>query len=314
MTVQDHYEPEAPALIVRIGCSLAYEADKPMLIQLLLQPRPENGQLLLDEEIDVETADDIERATDAHGNRVLRTMLAPGLNRLRYEAVLSVPYRHDNQGLAPEATPLDVLPLDVMRYTLPSRYCESDKLVDFARGLFGHLAPGLETVRAISDWTHRHIEYRYGSGDARLSACDAIARGYGVCRDFAHVMVALCRALDMPARYTAGHIPLFDPARPDPEADIGSDFHAYAEVWIDGVWHVFDPRYNRTYVGRIKIAHGMDAVDAAFATIHGHARPAGFQVWAYQLDPSTLPAGAPRDLSTPAQEAVGAVHPFHHRH
>jgi transglutaminase-like putative cysteine protease len=288
---------------VQIGCSLGYEVDKPTLIQLLLQPLLATGQALLDERIDIESGAGIERATDPYGNPVLRTILVPGPNRIRYSAMLSVPHRYDNDGL-PKGTPSAAPPLDVLRYTLPSRYCESDKLVPFASGLFGHLPRGLEAASAICEWTHRHIEYRYGSGDPQLSAYEAIRRGYGVCRDFAHVMVALCRALDMPARYAAGHIPLFDSTRPDPDSDIGSDFHAYAEVWIDGVWHVFDPRYNKFFIGRIKVAHGMDAVDAAFATIHGQATPLHFQAWASQVDPATADGGAPAGFSMPAQAAA----------
>jgi transglutaminase-like putative cysteine protease len=98
-------------------------------------------------------------------------------------------------------------------------------------------------------------------------------------------MIALCRALDMPARYVAGHMPLFGALLPD--SDIGIDFHAYVEVYVDGAWRVFDPRHNRAHTGRIKISHGMDAVDAAFATFYGEARPISTQVWAYAVDFAT---------------------------
>jgi transglutaminase-like putative cysteine protease len=172
---------------------------------------------------------------------------------------------------------------------MASRYCESDKLGSFAAEKFGHLKSGAERVRAIREWTHRNIEYRYGSGGSTVSACDAIARGYGVCRDFAHVMTALCRALDIPARYVAGHVPFLGVA----EGDIGVDFHAYCEVFLGGRWHPFDARYNKVHPGRIKIAHGMDAVDAAFATIYGKAAMTQFHVWSYRVDCEDVKAGDP---------------------
>ncbi|HZW19731.1 transglutaminase family protein [Noviherbaspirillum sp.] len=265
---------------IRLGCSLAYLAEERSHILLLIQPAPSPGQRILSEEITVGSGEALERLTDAHGNKVLRATLVPGKNTFRHEAVLRVPV--NNEHVLPRLdNSSDKLPFDVIRYTLPSRYCESDKLVPFASKQFG-CGKGMETVQKICDWTHRHLEYRYGSGDPTLSACEALQRGYGVCRDFAHVMVALCRALDIPARYVAGHMPLIGASIPD--SDIGIDFHAYVEVYVEGAWRVFDPRYNRPYPGRIKIAHGADAVDAAFATYIGPVKPVTFEVWSYAID------------------------------
>jgi transglutaminase-like putative cysteine protease len=292
MNVSDLPEPPPNSLAVRVGCSLVYKVNEPTTILLQIQPRPMNGQLLVDEELILGTGECMEQLVDSHGNLVLRTRLVPGLNEIRHDAIFLVPDRLDNHSLPAHPGSGEKLPLDVLRYTLPSRYCESDRLAAPTLQRFGHLRKGMETVLAICDWTHRHLQYRYGSGDPSLSACEAIERGYGVCRDFAHVMVALCRALDMPARYVAGHMPLFEVA----DSDIGIDFHAYAEVYLDGAWHIFDPRHNKPHVGRIKIAHGMDAVDAAFATIYGHVETVNFQVWAYQVDHSTVRVGDPVHL------------------
>ncbi|HYC43312.1 MAG TPA: transglutaminase family protein [Noviherbaspirillum sp.] len=234
----------------------------------------------MSEEITVGSGESLEQFTDAHGNKVLRTVLVPGKNEFRHDARLrlSIP----NEGSVPSLNDMDKqLPFTIVRYTLPSRYCESDKLGRFASKQFG-CHQGMETVQKICDWTHHHLEYRYGSGDPTLSACEALGRGYGVCRDFAHVMVALCRALDIPARYVAGHMPLI--GTPLPDSDIGIDFHAYVEVYVEGAWRVFDPRYNRSHLGRIKVAHGADAVDAAFATYFGQVKPVKFEVWSYALD------------------------------
>jgi transglutaminase-like putative cysteine protease len=185
------------------------------------------------------------------------------------------------------------LPFELLRYTLPSRYCDSDKLMDLAWKQFGHVPHGILRVQAISDWVYQNIEYRYLSGRSDLAASDVLARGYGVCRDFAHVMIALCRAFNIPARYVTGHLP-----------DIGftdsgtaMDFHAYCEVFLGQEWLTFDARFNLQRIGRIKVAHGADAVDGAFATIYGAATMTYFQVWAYQVDPQQVSVGDPVDLS-----------------
>ena len=287
--------PDRPpqTLAIRVGCALDYDVVESAPMLLMVQARPVPGQVLLAEQFSIDNGAQVERLTDSHGNTVLRTLLMPGINRIRHDALLFVPDHPDNHALAPlpsaATAGAGTMPMDVLRYTLPSRFCESDKLGAFASDLFGHQNPGIATARAICDWTHGHLEYRYGSGNPSLSACDAITRGYGVCRDFAHVMVALCRALDMPARYVAGYMPLFEAT----DSDIGLDFHAYAEVYVGGDWHVFDPRHNKPHVGRVKIAHGMDAVDAAFATIYGQANTVNFQVWSYPVDHQIVRIGDP---------------------
>jgi transglutaminase-like putative cysteine protease len=282
------HDPPSRAMTIRVGCLLEYEVDKPAVLLLLVKPRPSEWHVLLEEDLRFNNGRIAEEVSDAHGNIVYKTMLAPGLNNYRYDAIFRV-YDDGRDDVLPEGTPMEELPLDALRYTMASRYCESDKLASFATDKFGHLRSGAERVRAICDWTHRNIEYRYGSGSSTISACEVIQRGYGVCRDFAHVMVALCRALDIPARYVAGHVPFLGVA----EGDIGVDFHAYCEVFLGGRWHPFDARYNKVHPGRIKIAHGMDAVDAAFATIYGKAAMTRFQVWSYGVDQAGVMVGDP---------------------
>jgi transglutaminase-like putative cysteine protease len=289
MNPSEHTDPPAHATTIRVGCVLEYEVDTPAVILLLLKPRPSEQHVLLDEDLRFNNGQIAEQLIDAHGNVLFKTMLVPGLNSYRYDAIFRVPDDGCAGVLPLEGTPLEELPLDVLRYTMASRYCESDKLLSFAMEKFGHLKSGAERVKAICDWTHRNIEYRYGSGSSVISACEVIDRGYGVCRDFAHVAVALCRALDIPARYVAGHVPFLGVA----DGDIGVDFHAYCEVFLGGRWHACDARYNKVHPGCIKIAHGMDAVDAAFATIYGKAVMTQFQVWAYGVDDADVRAGDP---------------------
>jgi transglutaminase-like putative cysteine protease len=179
-----------------------------------------------------------------------------------------------------------------LRYTLPTRYCDSDILADFAKTQFGKIPPGVELVQAICDWTHNKLEYRAGIDSATTTASQAIERGYGVCRDFAHVAIALCRSLDLPTRYVCGH--LADIGRKSSGAHM--DFHAYFEVYL-GAWFTFDARFNVPRIGRVKVAQGLDASDTAISTNYGELPLKGFEVWAYQVDPKQVSVGDAVDLS-----------------
>lgn len=292
MNAPDVAEPPLD-LVVRVGCALAYDTTAPTPVLLAFKPRLGLRQLILEEQLRFGDGVLTEQFIDAHDNVVYRMTLAPGRTEFRHDALFLVPGVHDNFGLADHFVPIERLPHGVVRYTLPSRYCDADKLMGFAWQTFGHLPDGIERVRAVCDWAHRNIEYRYGSGSPLISAADVVARGYGVCRDLAHVGVALCRALNIPARYVSGHVP--DIGVVDP--GIAMDFHAYMEVFLGGHWHAYDPRNNVPRIGRVKIAHGLDAVDTAFSTLYGAAALSRFEVWAYQVDPSEVRVGDPIDLS-----------------
>jgi transglutaminase-like putative cysteine protease len=182
---------------------------------------------------------------------------------------------------------------ELLRYTLPSRYCDSDKLLDFAFKHFGDVPHGLRRVQAICDWVHNNVEYRFGTGSPTRSAWETIEQRFGVCRDFAHAAVALCRTFNIPTRYVTGYVPdvgCLDPGTP-------MDFHAYIQVFIGGRWHNYDARFNVPRIGRIRIACGLDAVDGAFSTVYGAAQLVSFNVWAYQVDPREVDLGEPVDLS-----------------
>ncbi len=280
-------------LTVRVGCALTYETAAATPILLVMKPRLDLRQLILEERLIFGAELPTEQLSDTHGNVVYRLMLMPGRNEFMHDAIFSVPSVPDNHGLPAEPVPIERMPIGVLRYTLPSRYCDSDKLMDFAWSKFGHVPHGAERARAVCDWVHRNIEYRYGSGSPHISAKDVVDRGYGVCRDLAHVTVALCRAMNLPARYVSGHVP--DIGVVDP--GMAMDFHAYAEVYLGGYWHTYDARYNALRIGRVKIAHGMDAIDGAFATIYGQATLTRFEIWAYQIDRSQVRVGDPIDLS-----------------
>jgi transglutaminase-like putative cysteine protease len=280
-------------LTVRVGCRIHFECESSATAILLVNPRFDAERPIRHENLDFGRASKPESFTDADGNVAYRVLLETGLNEIRHDALVEVTTASDKGDQFGDAPAVATLEPAFLRYLLPSRYCDSDRLFDFARQKFGHIYDASARVQAISDWVHNNIEYRFGSGRPDISAAQVIDRGYGVCRDFAHCTIALCRALNMPARYVTGHLP--DIGHIDPGSPM--DFHAYSEVYLGGKWHVFDARYNEPRIGRIKIAQGLDAVECAFATVYGSARMTYFDVWAYQVDPNEVTVGDPIDLS-----------------
>ena len=279
---------------VRVGCSLVYEVTGSAMLLLNLRPCPDRNHAIVFEALALGDALPAEEFTDSHGNRVCRVRLAPGRNCVRHDAIVRVSSQPDNHDLT-DRTPLvpAALPPEVLRYTLPSRYCDSDKLINFAWEKFGTVEHGWPRVQAISHWLHHNIEYRFMSGRPDLSAWDILQRGYGVCRDFAHLAIALNRTFNLPARYVTGHLP--DIGFPDPAGHM--DFHAYAEVYLGGQWHTTDARFHVPRIGRIKVSCGQDAVDGAFSTIYGGANLTFFEVWAYQVARGAVGVGDPVDFS-----------------
>jgi transglutaminase-like putative cysteine protease len=289
----DHTQPNFD-ITARVGCSLVYQATGPASLLLNLKLAPDPHRSVLFEALTLGNDLPAEQFCDSHGNSVCRVTLEPGTHCIRHDAVVAVSSKPDNYGLIP-GEPEDVarLPVALLRYTLPSRYCDSDKLANFAWEKFGQVEHGWSRVQAISRWIHDNIEYRYLSGQPELSAWDILQRGYGVCRDFAHLAVALNRTFNLPTRYVTGHLP--DIGFPAPEEHM--DFHAYAEVYLRGTWFTTDARFHVPRIGRIRVSCGQDAVDGAFSTIYGGATLTYFQVWAYQVAPGTVGVGDPIDLT-----------------
>ena len=289
-------DPNSPNLdiTVRVGCSLTYEVTGSASLVLNLKLAPDPRRSVLFEALALGDGLPSEEFEDSHGNRVCRVTLRPGTNCFRHDAIVAVSSKPDNFGLVPDPPePVSVVPPQLLRYTLPSRYCDSDKLTDFAWDKFGHVEHGWPRVQAISRWIHQNIEYRYLSGRTDLSAWDVLQRGYGVCRDFAHLAVALNRTFNLPTRYVTGHLP--DIGFPSPPEHM--DFHAYAEVYLAGTWFTTDARFDVPRIGRIRVSCGQDAVDGAFSTIYGGCNLTFFQVWAYQVAPGSVGVGDPIDLT-----------------
>ncbi len=200
--------------------------------------------------------------------------------QIRYDAIAEVPPAPDPALAELPGTLVDDLPDDVLMYTLPSRHCQSDLVIDEAWRLFGDVPDGSARVQAICDWVHQNIEYGYGNSTSTTSGYEAYQQRRGVCRDFAHIAVMFCRAMNIPARYVCGYLPDIDvPYNPIP-----MDFHAWFEAYVAGAWRTFDARHNTPRIGRVLIARGRDAVDTAILTSYGPSKLTGFTVWADEVD------------------------------
>ena len=284
---------DAQDLTIRCGLEFTYEAVDPTHIVLMIQPRLEPNQRMECEQLRFSPNLSVEEYADVHRNLVRRFDLPTGRTTIRHDAFISVPSVPENGDLEDCPLPVNQMSPELLRYTLPSRYCDSDRLMDFAFQQFGQVPHGLQRVQAICDWVHEHIEYRWGSGSPYVSASQTLAQGFGICRDFAHLAIALCRCFNLPARYVTGHLP--DVGFQDPGSPM--DFHAYMQVFVGNRWNTYDARFNVPRIGRIHIACGFDAVECAFSTLYGAATLAWFHVWNYQVDGAQVNLGDPVDLS-----------------
>lgn len=174
---------------------------------------------------------------------------------------------------------VESLPEEALVFLLPSRFCDSDRLLDLAWSLFGATDPGLQRVRAVCDFVHDHISFGYHHARVTRTASEGYEEGVGVCRDFAHLAVAFCRALNIPARYCTGYIS--DEGTPHPREP--GDFAAWFEAYLGGQWHMFDPRNNTPRIGRVLMARGRDAADVAMVTTFGPNTLQSFKVWANKV-------------------------------
>jgi transglutaminase-like putative cysteine protease len=195
-------------------------------------------------------------------NRYLRVQARPGPLQVAYRATVDL-HHHVADPAAIAEVPIARLPLDVLSYVYPSRYCQSDRLHRFAMREFGHLWQGYGRVQAIRDWVLARTAFTSNSSTSDTSAIDTLLGTVGVCRDFAHLMIALCRAINIPARFTTGIDYGADPALGPP------DFHAYVEVYLGDRWYLFDPSGTAIPMGFVRFGSGRDAADVAFATIFG---------------------------------------------
>lgn len=265
---------------IRLGYELVYQCPQrtPMILQLHVHESRE-ADLAQPFYLLTEPAVPITLYRDGFGNRCSRLVAPPGRFRITADAVIN-----DSgapEAVAPEAqqVPVESLPDDTLVFLLPSRYCESDLLSTFAWAQFGNTPPGWARVQAICDFVHDHITFGYQYARPTKTAWEAFNERNGVCRDYAHLGIALCRALNMPARYCTTYLGDIGV----PAVDAPMDFAGCMEVFLGGRWYMFDPRNNQPRIGRVLIARGRDAADVAITTTYGLHTLESFKVWTDEL-------------------------------
>ena len=266
---------------LRAGYELVYEFPQPTPVIL-------NLNIHFSRVSDLEEADHIlihpsaplSGYRDGFGNWCTRFVAPPGRTSISADFII-----RDNgepDPVCPDAAHIEVedLPEEALLYLLPSRFCDSDRLLDLSWTLFGHTQPGWPRVQAVCDFVHNHIVFGYLDARPTRTASEAYEEQRGVCRDFAHLGVAFCRALNIPARYCTGYIS--EVGRPEPHPE--GDFAAWFEAYLGGQWHTFDPRNNTPRIGRVLIAQGRDAADVAMTMTFGPNLLQGFKVWINEID------------------------------
>jgi len=243
---------------LRASCELTLVTTGPQPLIAMLRPRSGQGQWIVEEKYEFEPFAEATEYVDCFGNLCQRLTAPSGELRLRTQCVVEVA---QDIAVKPGAPPTSVsdLPDYALQFLLPSRYCPSDTLESLAQEVTGNAAPGYDQAEAIRAWIREHIEYRYGVSNGSTTASDTLRDKAGVCRDFAHIGLSLCRALHIPARMVVGYLHRLDPM----------DLHAWFEAFVGGRWYTFDATQAAPRGGRIAIAYGRDAADVALITEFG---------------------------------------------
>jgi len=253
-------------------------------------------QTIVAESLELSQAVDAPVHTDpATGNRYMRLHAQAGPLKVAYAATVDL--THDSADPATLAeVPVGRLPPDVLGYLYPSRYCQSDRLIKLAFNEFGAMQQGHSRVMAIQQWVQQRVAFTSNTTNSNTSAVDTVIERVGVCRDFAHLMIALCRALNIPARFASGTDYGADPALGPP------DFHAYPEAYLGDRWFIFDASGTAMPMGLVRLGTGRDAADVAFATIFGSVGSQAPLISAVAVDDASrgfqLPRHGPQALST----------------
>ena len=266
-----------------LGCSLVYRAKSPTPFVFNLEAARFDAQTVREERLQLIPETSIERWTmPESGNRYLRILAEPGELHVRYEAEVELSPRLEDPDAVTEIS-AGQLPFEVLTHLYPSRYCQSDKLARFAGRTFRDLPPGYHRVNAVCNWIRDNVDYVLGSSDLLTSAFDTVTQRIGVCRDFAHLGMALCRALGIPARYVSAYAWRLDPP----------DFHAVFEAFLNGPsgagWYLFDPTRMSAPDGLVRIGIGRDAAEVAFCTAYEEVESDAPQVWISGDSDATAP-------------------------
>ena len=241
-----------------LGCELNYSIGEPSTLIFNIGVVSNEYQTIVHEDIQCDSVQIEEYITQIDRNRYLRINAPAGNLNISYRSIVELTHDYSDPSRIIEVEPAH-LPLDVLHYLYPSRYCQSDRLFRLAEAEFGNLYPGYSRVTAICNWIYHNISYLSGSSDSGTSAGDTAIERVGVCRDFAHLGIAFCRALNIPARFVSGYAYGLNPP----------DFHAWFEAYLGDRWYLFDPTRLSPQNGLVRVGTGRDAADVSFATIFG---------------------------------------------
>ena len=268
-------------MLIRLGYRIELDMSKPMAVVAALKVHPSRVKDLLEpDEVQILPEVQVECFIDVFGNRCTRFLAPEGTIRLSNSTLIEDSGDPDPIPVDARQTPIEQLPPDVVQFLLASRYCEVDQLSGLAWQLFGNTPEGWPRVQAIIDWVHSQVTFGYGFARPTKTALDVSIEKQGVCRDFQHLAITLCRAMHIPARYATGYLgDIRIPPVPCP-----MDFSAWFEVYLEGRWWTCDARHNKPRIGRVLMATGRDAADVAIMTTFGQSWLKSFEVVSYEVE------------------------------
>ena len=273
-------------MILRVGYEFVYDCERPTPMLFVLNVHSERAPDIISPDIMVTTPSvPVTTYRDLFGNWCSRLVAPAGEIRLTATATLRDSGQPDEVATHAQQHLVQDLPDDTLQFLLPSRYCETELLSDIAWNLFGGTPEGWPRVQAICDFVHQHVTFGYEHARVTKTAWDVYNERTGVCRDFTHLGIALCRSMNIPARYCTGYVS--DIGTPLPHSD--GDFAGWFEAFLGGRWHTFDPRNNVPRIGRVLVARGRDAADVPLSHSFGPNTLTTFKVWADELDDDGAP-------------------------
>ena len=275
-------------MLIRLGYDITFDVPAEVPVVALLNVHPSRERDLREpDRLHVDPDASIEEYVDGFGNRCCRFVAKQGTLRLRSSTLIEDSGQPDEEGWGVPEVPVDQLPPEVLQFLLASRYCEVDLLSNTAVELFGNSPRGWDRVKEICNWVNSKVTFGYGFARSTKTALDTYTERVGVCRDFQHLAITFCRALNIPARYVTGYLGDIGV----PPVDSPMDFSAWFEAYLGGRWWAFDARHNRPRIGRILMATGRDAADVAITTSFGSCRLQKFTVLTDEV-PAQVPAAA----------------------
>ena len=270
-------------MLIKLGFELVFDVPAPVAMLLMLYVHPDKAHVLQrPERLVIEPQVPVRDFVDGFGNRAARIVAPAGKLRLWYDNVAFDTGEPEPSIEEAVVHPVDDLPHDVLPFLLASRYCEVDRMSDMAWQLFGQTPATWERVKAVVNWAHGHVEFGYQYASPTKTAADTCQEKRGVCRDYMHLAITMLRALNIPARYSTGYLGDIGV----PRSPAAMDFSAYLEVYLSHRWWAMDARHNAQRIGRIKQAHGRDAVDVALTTSFGPTTLEKFVVVTDEVKPT----------------------------